>query len=245
LAERGAHIIALSPDPITSPKVDILISLLRSTTNNEQIFAEQCDLSSVESVRSFCTRFLTSEENRLDALVFAHEYTQIGTIFPQQSSVIAERERQTRSLATFLMITLLLPVLLVAPSERDIRIINVVNPFYAAALKSFSPTEAAPEGKQSVFVQEGRRSLQMIILTRHLQRVLDSLPHGSQVPKTDESTVPVVSPKLQQSNIVSISVSPGISRKDTVAQLLAADWTDNMNFSYLGVVWRVIYYEES
>jgi len=37
----------------------------------------------------------------------------------------------------FLLTTLLLPALLVAPVERDIRIINIVNPFYAAAAPAF------------------------------------------------------------------------------------------------------------
>src|ERR1700737_4165395 len=78
LAIRGAHIIALSPDPIESPKVEILISLLRSTTNNEQIFADECDLASPNSVHDFCTKFLTGQEQRLDAIVFVHEYKQIG-----------------------------------------------------------------------------------------------------------------------------------------------------------------------
>ena len=40
LAQRGAHIIALSADPIGSPDVTILITLLRSTTSNEKNFAE-------------------------------------------------------------------------------------------------------------------------------------------------------------------------------------------------------------
>jgi NAD(P)-dependent dehydrogenase (short-subunit alcohol dehydrogenase family) len=237
LAERGAHIIAISPDPIDSPKVDILVSLLRSTTNNEQIYAEECDLTSAKSVRSLCTRFLTSESNRLDAIVFAHEYSHIGSIFSAKMSVLAEKERQTRSLATFLMITLLLPILLVAPSERDIRILNVVNPFYAAAVTSFSPKPDPLHDRKSIILQEGRRSLQTIILTRHLQRVLDSMPQGSHVPKTEESVVPVVSAKLQRSNIVSVSVSPGISRMGTIAPMLSASGSDSLHFSYLGVVW--------
>ncbi|EGN92784.1 hypothetical protein SERLA73DRAFT_190644 [Serpula lacrymans var. lacrymans S7.3] len=224
LAERGAHIIALSQKPIESPEVDILVTLLRSSTKNDQIFAEECDLTSPNSVRSFCMRFLTGKEQRLDALVFAHEYQHIGSIFSSDSVSSASEQRHEASLATFLIITLLLPALLVAPIERDIRIVNVVNPFYAAAAPSYSPVKPVAKSS-SLFLHEGRRSLQMAIFTRHLQRILDALPSGAQVPKTEEntSTVHVVSERVQKSNIVAVSVCPGISRSDTIAPLLSAD----------------------
>ncbi|EDR07848.1 uncharacterized protein LACBIDRAFT_327594 [Laccaria bicolor S238N-H82] len=111
LAQRGAHIIALSPDPIDSANITILISLLRTTTSNEQIFAEECDVSSPASIRSFCTRFLTGQDQRIDAIIFAHEYHQIGSFFSRKDK---EKERNEGSLATFLITTLLLPALLVA-----------------------------------------------------------------------------------------------------------------------------------
>lgn len=223
LASRGAHIIALSPIPIESPKIDILVNLLRTTTNNEQIFADECDLTNPNSIHAFCTKFVAGQEKRLDAIIFAHEYSHVGSVFARRSAEELEKERKEASLATFLATTLLLPALLVAPVERDIRILNVVNPFYAAAIPSFSPS-LSPLPNASMFIQEGRRALHMVMFTRHLQRILDALPSG-QVPKTDEGTsaVPVVSQKSQNSNIVAISVCPGISRSDTVAPLLSAD----------------------
>ena len=132
-----------------------------------------------------------------------------------------EKERTAGSLATFLIITLLLPALLVAGVERDIRIINVVNPFYAVAatlLPRFDPPQ-----KRSIFPREGIRSLRSIIVTRHLQRILDALP-AAQLPKPEEgsSSVFVVNTKVQ---IVAVSVCPGISRVDTISTLFNADWT--------------------
>lgn len=234
MAQRGAHIIALSPKPIDHPEVKILIELLRSTTKNDHIYAEECDLSSSASVRSFCTGFLTGKDTRLDAIVFAHEYQPIGSILaPGDPEELAKRRRAS-SLATFLITTLLLPVFLIAPVERDIRIINVVNPFYAAASLTYSTTEVPPP-TAPLFKLEGRRSLETIIFMRHLQRVLDALPSGGQVPKTDEATVPVVSDKAQKSNIVTVSVCPGISRADTVATLLKADGSQPRR-SILGTV---------
>jgi mRNA-degrading endonuclease toxin of MazEF toxin-antitoxin module len=248
LAQRGAHIIALSPHPIDSPQVTIPITLLRETFFNEEIYVEQCDLASPSSIRSFCTRFLTGKDQRIDAIIFAHEYRHIGsTPFlsrPDAPANAAKREEE--SLATFLMITLLLPALLVAPVERDIRVVNVVNPFYAAAAGPSFPIPLSSQNQvqsKSIFLQEGIRSLRTSILTRHLQRILDALP-AAQVPKTDDasSTIPVVSQKTQRSNIVAVSVSPGISRVDTAASFLNADWTSPAGAAISGVMLYVDYF---
>jgi hypothetical protein len=125
-----------------------------------------------------------------------------------------------------MLITHLLPALLVAPVERDIRIINLINPFYAAALSSQAQTS------KSTLVLEGRRSLRSIVLSRHTQRILDALP-TAQIPKTElsSSSVPVVSSKSQKSNIISVSVSPGISRVDTICPLFNADWSAGTRIS--------------
>jgi hypothetical protein len=210
-----------------------LVSLLRSATSNENIYAEQCDLTSPASIRAFCDNYRKSEQ-RLDAIIFAHEYAPIGNIFSRRNPEF-EKQRQTASCATFLLITLLLPLLLAAPVERDIRLIALINPFYAAAARVFSPLGAS-HGPSSLFLTEGRRALRTAIFMRHLQRVLDALPSGSQVPRTDvnSQSIPVVSDKVQRSNIVAVSVSPGISRTNVVAPLLAAD-TSRDGASWLGM----------
>ncbi|KAG2339587.1 hypothetical protein BDR05DRAFT_977692 [Suillus weaverae] len=135
LLTRGAYIITLSLKLVQDPEVEILINLLRSTTKNDQIFADDCNLISASSSPGSC--YTNPEEIQL---------------------------------ASFLILILLLPVLLVAPTERDIRIINVMC-------------------------------------------VLDALPSGGQIPKTDDSLIHVVSDKVQKSNIVTPS--------DTIASLLS------------------------
>ena len=198
------------------------MSLLRGTTGNENIYAEQCDLTSPSSIRAFCANYHKSGQ-RLDAVIFAHEYAPIGDILSFTNSSDLEKERRTASCATFLFVTLLLPLLLAAPVEWDIRLITLINPFYAAAARAFSTSR--PTRPSSLFLTEGQRALRTAVMMRHLQRVLDALPSGAQVPRTSVSsqTIPVVSDKVQRSNIVAVSVSPGISRTDVVAPLFAAD----------------------
>ncbi|TRM70434.1 hypothetical protein BD626DRAFT_544786 [Schizophyllum amplum] len=289
LAARGAHIIALTPEPIatsspnttpTNPpasdppsntpatssendpaippphlsRTALLIDAIRSASNNPNIYAEHCDIESPAHIRTFCTRFLTGNDTRLDSIIFAHEGPHIGKVIGarKSSEVADEKHRSARSLATFLLTTLLLPALLVAPSERDIRILHVVNPFYAAgagvakkrdkgrglklACNFPGVLNVESDGKSAVaglLPREGARALRTIVYTRHLQRILDALP-SAQVPKTDAeaaggaaaASVPVVSQKDQRSNITAVTVSPGISRLTTVAPMLGVGDSD-------------------
>jgi len=240
LASRGAHIIAISPYPLEHAVPSLLIPLLRSTTNNENIFAEYADLSNSASIREFCTRFLTGQDQRLDAIVFAHEYRIIGSLVGGSDAKNLAEKRETASLATFLMLTLLLPALLVEPAERDIRIVNVVNPFYAASAPLFTNqlTLAGSSSSSSPLLLEGSRALRTTVLTRHLQRVLDSLPnHATDAPPNTAAEPEAHSKRPEPphpSNIISISVCPGISRKDTIAPLLRAQRDSEESVSILG-----------
>lgn len=223
LAQRGANIVALSQYPLSHPIPSLILPLIRSTTKNENIFAEHCDLTSATSIRKFCTSFLTQNDTRIDALVFAHEYPSIGRVWFFGGNARKDKEqreseqRESASLASFLITTLLLPALLVAPVERDIRVVSVVNPFYAAALPTFpsflESTPTSPPPPQPLVIAEGHRSLRTIIFTRHLQRILDSLPNR----KAEKSDKP---PLPHPSNILAVSACPGISRRDTIAPFL-------------------------
>ncbi|KAI0765703.1 hypothetical protein BD413DRAFT_165204 [Trametes elegans] len=229
LAKRGAHVIVLSPYPLSHPVPSLLLPLIRSTTNNESIYAEYCDLNSPTSIRKLSTTFLTQNDTRLDALVYAHEYPSIGHIWffggkaRRDKEEREEKRREAASLASFLLTTLLLPALLVAPVERDIRVIHVVNPFYAAGLPVFpaflNSTPSSQPRQRPLVIAEGLRALRTVVLTRHLQRILDSLPNRAVDPKKAKSAEP---PPPQPSNIISLAACPGISRRDTIAPFLGA-----------------------
>ncbi|KAJ7093390.1 hypothetical protein B0H15DRAFT_938408 [Mycena belliarum] len=245
LAQRGAHIIALTPHAVDSEQVKTYIELLRSTTANEQIYAEQCDLASPPSIHAFATRFTTGHAQRLDALIFTHEYRHIGAarlLAPAADPAADPAARETASLATFLLTTLLLPALLTAPAARDIRIITLVNRFYAAAAALPPPFAPPPGASASLFLREGARALRTAAFTRHLQRVLDALP-APPVPAADGTPGPGPRPAMQKSNIVVVSVSPGLSRAETVAPLLRADWSPTGHgFSVVGLVLYIALY---
>ncbi|CEL56496.1 putative oxidoreductase YNL181W OS=Saccharomyces cerevisiae (strain ATCC 204508 / S288c) GN=YNL181W PE=1 SV=2 [Rhizoctonia solani AG-1 IB] len=160
LAQRGAQIIALAPS-LADPTIEGLVSAIREVTSNELIYAEECDITSPTSIRAFCKQFLATTPSgpsssvpgapkdppRLDALVLTHEYTHIGAGWGGSKSLRAMEEniRLEGGLASFLLITLLLPGLIRAPNDRDIRIINVVNPLYAASVPTYIPPISPPK----------------------------------------------------------------------------------------------------
>ncbi|KAJ7852379.1 hypothetical protein B0H14DRAFT_2760101 [Mycena olivaceomarginata] len=265
IAARGAHIIALTPLPVADPRVATYIDLLRSTTQNEEIYAEECDLSDPASVHAFAKRFVLGNTGgapstpagtatagpsaaggpqRLDALVFAHEYAGVGALPLFASGSPAQREleqrtRDTAALASFLLTTLLLPAMLTAPADRDLRIVHVINRWYAAAGPRFFLDNLYSFGKQttptSPLLPEASRALRTALFTRHLQRILDALPAPSAVPDPSGAV-----PAQKKSNIVAVSVSPGLSRVESVGPLFGVGVGGGGN--WLGAIFYVLLY---
>jgi NAD(P)-dependent dehydrogenase (short-subunit alcohol dehydrogenase family) len=241
LAQQGAQVIAIVPS-LADPALLSIIDLIRYTHKNDLIYAESCDLSSPGSIKDFCAQLIKSTgggvagEFRLDAIIFAHEYGHIGG-WRCKNREEETRRREEGLLATFFFTTLLLPVLLTAPSDRDVRIINLVNPFYSAAVPQFDlskPTKQ-PNTSTSIWREEGRRSLRSVLFIRHLQRVLDALPAGAKaVPVVSGDKATTNSPK-KISNIIAVTASPGISRADTIAPFWCAD-ASLPSFSVVGSI---------
>ncbi|KIJ51255.1 hypothetical protein M422DRAFT_26673 [Sphaerobolus stellatus SS14] len=260
LAKKGAHIIALVPTESVTSHHDQILTLLRDTTSNESIYAEPCPLYSPSAIRTFCEKFVNTEDEkarRIDALILAHEYSHIGTWKAgiKNSSKLVELEKAARdqgALVTFLLITLLLPAMLVAPIDRDIRIINVVNPFYAAAAPHFDAglpsSMSLPASKdkskapfyksRSSWLLEGQRALRSAIFIRHLQRILDALPGAGQEPSVNSGKEKQQIP--QKSNIMAVTVSPGLSRTDTVSSFLIPN--ESLEISALMRLLRTTFY---
>jgi NAD(P)-dependent dehydrogenase (short-subunit alcohol dehydrogenase family) len=130
LALKGAQLILLTSqigeNSDNSGKIWITnyIEDLREATNNEMIYAEYCDLSSLYSIRKFATKWLdNSPARRLDGIIcLASESLPIGKLRTNSIDGV-EIQMAINYLGHFHLLTLLEPALKVQPSDRDVRIL--------------------------------------------------------------------------------------------------------------------------
>ncbi|KAG2359082.1 hypothetical protein BDR07DRAFT_1611530 [Suillus spraguei] len=127
-----------------------------------------------------------------------------------QDPAVLTQERQT----TLFLILILLLVILVSLTECDIRVINVVNPFYAAAYPLIPQSLRHPKCLHFSTKKAGAPFKWLFLLA--ISSV--SLMHCNQVGKHQGQTT-ILSTK---SNIVAVSVCPRLLRSDAIAPLLIA-----------------------
>ncbi|KAG4302810.1 hypothetical protein PCK1_000970 [Pneumocystis canis] len=123
LAKRGAHIILLVRSSSDSWIIDY-INDLRVRTNNQMIYAETCNLSSLYSIRQFATKWIDNvPPRRLDMVICC-----AGVMLPpfKSKSVTedgVELHWGINYLAHFHLLNLISPSLYSQPPGRDIRIV--------------------------------------------------------------------------------------------------------------------------
>lgn len=130
LATRGAQLVLLSSqmgegtDSSAKTWLTEYVEDLREATGNELIYVEECDLSSLYSVRKFATKWLDSTPaRRLDGVLCL-----AGESLPMQklrtNSVDGvEIQMAVNYLGHFQLLTLLEPALRVQPPDRDVRVL--------------------------------------------------------------------------------------------------------------------------
>ncbi|KAI5800572.1 hypothetical protein FPQ18DRAFT_315396 [Pyronema domesticum] len=123
LATRGCQLILLVKDHTDLFTCDF-IDDLRERTQNQFIYAETCDLSSLHSVRKFATKFIdNSPPRRLDLVVCA-----AGIMAPpfgkrETTKDGVEQHVGVNYFAHFLLLSLLEPLLKAQPADRDVRVL--------------------------------------------------------------------------------------------------------------------------
>jgi NAD(P)-dependent dehydrogenase (short-subunit alcohol dehydrogenase family) len=124
LAKRGAQLVLLVHQ---SPKDGFLIDYiddLRERSQNEMIYAEQVDLSSLYSIRKFATKWIdNAPPRRLDMIVLCG-----STITPPGKPRVVTEEGLEENwmvnyLSNFHLLSILSPAIRTQPPDRDVRII--------------------------------------------------------------------------------------------------------------------------
>lgn len=123
LATRGAQIILLTRHSPSDPFLADYIEDLRSSTDNQLIYAEQVDLSSLHSIRVFATKWVdNAPPRRLDMIVLCANALSSNA----RSRLTGDRlneEWQVNYLANFHLLSILSPALRAQPPDRDVRVI--------------------------------------------------------------------------------------------------------------------------
>ncbi|PGH05608.1 hypothetical protein AJ79_06775 [Helicocarpus griseus UAMH5409] len=124
LASQGAQIILLTQHVPSDPFLVDYIEDLRKTTDNQLIYAEQVDLSSLHSIRTFATRWVdNAPPRRLDMVILCANTLKPSHAQPRTTIDSLDEEWQVNYLANYHLLSILSPALRAQPPDRDVRVI--------------------------------------------------------------------------------------------------------------------------
>ncbi|KAI1853327.1 hypothetical protein JX266_002033 [Neoarthrinium moseri] len=182
LAERGAQIVLLTRLPPSDTFLADFIGEMREKTNNQMIYAEQVDLTSLHSIRQFATKWIdNAPPRRLDMLILC-----ASTLTPPGGKRIetAEGIEETwmvNYLANFHLLGILSPAIRAQPFDRDVRIIVPTCPAYIAS----PPLVAELDKKEwSASKAYARSKLALMVFGQAYQKHLDAYKRPDGLPMT-------------------------------------------------------------
>ncbi|KIW21183.1 hypothetical protein PV08_01763 [Exophiala spinifera] len=172
LASRGAQIILLTHHAPSDPFLVDYIEDLRTVTNNELIYAEQVDLSSLHSIRVFATKWVdNAPPRRLDMIILCAsvETPYFGT--GQKTMDGLEAEWMINYLSTFHLLSILSPAIRAQPPDRDVRILFSTCSSYIGGKLNLKGTESATNSGATSYA---RSKLATMTFAYAFQKHLDS-----------------------------------------------------------------------
>ncbi|KAJ5653799.1 oxidoreductase C19A8.06 [Penicillium lividum] len=163
LATRGAQVILLTRQPPSDLFIVEFIDDLRKSTGNQNIWAEQVDLASLHSVRTFATQWIdNTEPRRLDAVILCGGIAVPASAKKNTIDGIDE-EWQVNYLANFHLLSILSPALRAQPAHRDVRVIFTACSGYIGA---------------KFELERVKRGMTGSLLSKDKKRVITAAPKG-------------------------------------------------------------------
>ncbi|OAA64244.1 short chain dehydrogenase reductase [Niveomyces insectorum RCEF 264] len=170
LATRGAHVVLLTAQPPSDPLVVDYVEELRALAGHQLVYAEQCDLSSLHSIRAFATKWLDNlPVRRLDMVILcaAAEGVPVGADSTKKTTTTTakgvvrgvtteegiERAWMVNYLANFHLLGLLSPALRAQPFDRDVRVLVTTCASYIGA----PPLVAAADGPTTATTPKSKK----------------------------------------------------------------------------------------
>ena len=167
---------------------------LRAATDNQLIWAEQVDLSSLHSIRMFATKWIdNAPPRRLDMIILC-----AATMTPRFASPILTKDGLEPNwginfLANFHLLSILSPALRAQPSDRDVRVLVASCASYAGGELKNMRDSRSPLAKGREYETS---KLALIAFARAFQKHLDVYAR----------------PDKQPNNTRVILVDPGLCR---------------------------------
>ena len=180
LAKRGAQIVLLTHQSPSDPFLVEFVEDMRERTENQFIYAEQVDLSSLHSIRLFATRWIDNQPpRRLDAIILcAATMTPPGSARTETLEGI-ESAWMVNYLANFHLLSILSPAIKAQPFDRDVRIIIPTCSSYISA----PPLDKMLEKKDwSPKRAYARSKLALMVFAQAFQKHLDAYKRPDQLP---------------------------------------------------------------
>ncbi|KAL2438381.1 putative oxidoreductase C19A8.06 [Exophiala dermatitidis] len=180
LASRGAQIIILTHHAPSDPFLVDYIEDLRTLTNNELIYAEQVDLSSLHSIRLFATKWVdNAPPRRLDMVILCASVMTpyFGT---SQTTVDGlEAEWEINYLSNFHLLSILSPAIRAQPADRDVRILFSTCSSYIGGELDLNVTTAPSKSGGASFA---RSKLAVMTFAHAFQKHLDAYKRPDKQP---------------------------------------------------------------
>lgn len=180
LATRGAQVILLTHHEPTDLFLVDYIDDLRSQCNNELIYAEQVDLTSLHSIRLFATKWVdNAPPRRLDMIIIC-----ANTMTPRwgksrTTTDGVEEEWMLNYLSTFHLLSILSPALRAQPPDRDVRIIFSTCSSYIGAEWDLNSVETKTK---SGSWSHGRSKMMLMNFVYAFQKHLDAYTRPDKQP---------------------------------------------------------------
>ncbi|GAB0134110.1 hypothetical protein EsDP_00002495 [Epichloe bromicola] len=181
MAARGAQLVLLTQARPSDPFLVEYIQDLRDRTNNQLIYAEQVDLSSLHSIRKFATKWIdNAPPRRLDMILLCAATAAPPGSKRRETEDGIEETWMINYLANFHLLSILSPAIKAQPFDRDVRIIMATCSSYIA---SPSLREAVgDEENWSPYAAYARSKLALMVFGQALQKHLDTYKRPDQLP---------------------------------------------------------------
>lgn len=122
---------------------------LRKSTGNQMIYAEQVDLASLYSIRTFATKWIdNAPPRRLDSIILCAGVA-APTSARQDTLDGIDEEWQVNYLSNFHLLSILSPALRVQPAHRDVRVIFTTCSGYIGSKFELDSVKRQPKGLKS------------------------------------------------------------------------------------------------